>query len=123
MRYIFLLLMAVAILSCRVKKVEKDNPNAPFKVEFPNAFSINAEPPGDKFCITINKTLCADCYKAAIYNRWGEQAWESNNPDQCWNGNHYKTNLPLPAGTYFVIVTTKYNGEEFSNKGSVTLIR
>ena len=44
-------------------------------------------------------------YNIMIFNRWGEIVFESENPDEDWNGQNFNTGPECPAGTYFYMVT------------------
>ena len=57
-----------------------------------------------------------------IYNRWGQQVFESNSPDLGWDGT-YK-GIPQPVDVYgYVLEATFSNGTKTSKKGDITLIR
>jgi gliding motility-associated-like protein len=57
-----------------------------------------------------------------IFNRWGEQVFESDNPSKGWTG-MFKNN-PQPAGIYTYSLYVEYlNGFSERKKGTITLIR
>lgn len=57
-----------------------------------------------------------------IYNRWGQEIYDSNSPDFAWDGNDTKKN-PLPAGVYFYTLSFSYLGEKKEITGNLSLIR
>jgi gliding motility-associated-like protein len=66
-----------------------------------------------------------DSYRMLIFNRWGEMLYETDNPDDGWDG---KVNGRVcPIGTYFYLInfTTECDfglEKEGTRKGSVTLL-
>ena len=89
----------------------------------PNAITVN----NDNLNETLRPTL--DCpklksYNLKVYNRWGEQLWESSNKNEEWDA-IYKGE-PVQAGVYFWIVNWRgiVNGqlERFDDKGVLHVI-
>jgi hypothetical protein len=59
----------------------------------------------------------------AIWNRWGEMVFETNNPNVGWNGRYMNSAGMSPQGVYVYVVTfTGPRGEPFEFKGFVTLL-
>jgi len=57
-----------------------------------------------------------------IYNRWGQQVYQSDNPNEGWNGT-YGGNLQ-PMGVYAYTLEADFSdGRHVSKKGDITLIR
>jgi gliding motility-associated-like protein len=57
-----------------------------------------------------------------IYNRWGQLVFESNNPNQGWDGT-YRGN-PQPMDVYaYTLDANFFDGTKTSKKGDITLIR
>lgn len=85
----------------------------------PDAFSPNND--------YINETYAAKGryfkdFKMAIFNRWGELIYYSENAGEGWDGN-YKGE-PANVDTYVYVVTAKDNsGKELTKKGSLILMR
>ncbi len=94
-------------------------------VFFPNAFSPNGDQVNDGFGPVFYNIIYANMkdYTIAIYNRWGQMVFESNDPQARWNGKT-KNNGNMEAGVYYYYCkfTTPY-GEKYDQKGDVTLIR
>jgi gliding motility-associated-like protein len=86
----------------------------------PTAFSPNRDGLNDLFEIKINCLYRS--YQLALFNRYGQKIFTSNDPDQGWDGTF--ENRDADAGVYFY--TLKYvslDGKAYSRKGDVTLIR
>lgn len=86
----------------------------------PNVFSPNADFPNNEFSSNFNCSFTE--YNCMIFNRWGEKIFETNNPDDSWDGN-YRGKMS-PPGVYVYMVTYTFTGQNKTIKsGSVTLIR
>lgn len=88
-------------------------------VQVPTAFSPNGDNLNDVF---LPRAEFVNDYVFRIFDRWGNQVYETTNPEEGWDG---LTDFePLPLGVY-VWVITYTNEEEDSEllKGNVTLIR
>lgn len=91
----------------------------PQTIFIPNAFTPNGDGKNDQLC--FSGTWVTD-FHIAIFTRWGELVYESNDINQCWDG-RYKGNICLP-GVYTYHCTVKCKaGLENTFKGDVTLIR
>ena len=89
----------------------------------PNAFTPNGDGDNEGF---FGKGFLygATNFKMAIWNRWGEQVFETTDPYEEWNGRAQQTGGPSPAGVYVYRVTfVGPRGQEFEYKGFATLIR
>lgn len=84
--------------------------------------SINAEPPGDRLCISLNQKVCDTCFTAKVHNRWGEVLWETKDIGSCWMGK-LPTDSLAPTGVYFVKVITWFKGKKHEHTGNVTYLR
>ncbi len=82
--------------------------------DFPNAFSPNGDNKSDVFRIAILPIdNCQDQFESVqIYNRWGEQVFESTQRDFAWDGKDH------PAGVYFYII--QYRNSSY--KGTINLL-
>lgn len=94
------------------------------RVWLPNALTPNA----DNLNETLQPTL--DCpkletYNLKVYNRWGEQVWESSDASESWDVN-YKGKA-VQSGVYFWVAQWSgvANGlvERFADKGILHVIR
>jgi hypothetical protein len=84
--------------------------------------SINAEPPGDRLCITLNQKVCDTCFTARVHNRWGEILWETKDISKCWVGT-LPTDSLAPMGVYIVKVDVWFNEKKHRHTGNVTYVR
>ncbi|MBK7148820.1 MAG: CotH kinase family protein [Bacteroidetes bacterium] len=99
------------------------NSDTAVQVLAPTGFSPDGDGVNDFFKIFIKPDglFFAD-YNLQIYNRWGQQVFESNNQGYDWNGNF--GNKKCDIGIYTYTFTGKLtNGEEVFKKGAVTLLR
>ncbi|MCQ2273691.1 MAG: gliding motility-associated C-terminal domain-containing protein [Bacteroidales bacterium] len=85
----------------------------------PNAFSPNGDGQNDRLCFSGDFVL--DFY-LAIYSRWGEKVFETNDIHDCWDG-RYNDNWCLPGVyTYYCRVKCEAGFQNLL-KGDITLIR
>ena len=52
----------------------------------PNAFSPNLDGINDKFCTFSGEDIEILSFRLIIFDRWGNFVFESNNPENCWDG-------------------------------------
>ena len=85
----------------------------------PNTFTPNNDGQNDIFIV---RGLKVDEVYFAVYNRWGELVFETNDKTKGWDG-IYK-NKPADVGVFGWYLKVKcFNGEETFKKGNVTLVR
>ena len=85
----------------------------PGAIEMPNVFSPNGDGHNDRFVPLVYGGLPA---RMEVFNRWGQQVFETNSIAQGWSGQGY------PDGVYYYVVTRNdAAGERLS--GHVTLMR
>jgi gliding motility-associated-like protein len=88
-------------------------------IDVPNAFTPNGDGINDLLAV-----LCSDCeafQSLVIYNRWGEQVFETNDYTQGWDGNWNNESQPL--GSYAYVLSYFDGGVLAYKKGHITLIR
>ena len=92
------------------------------ELKVPNAFSPNGDDNNDLYCLQ-GWNECIESFTIAVYNRWGEKVFESNNPNFCWNGT--LRGQPLDAGVFVYIIKAKYHDQfqKIEKRGNVSLIR
>lgn len=85
----------------------------------PNTFSPNQDGLNDEFVVTV---LNLKKYQLKIYNRLGENIYQTSSIFNNWNGKH--KNQDVPVGTYYYVIfgTNIYN-QDVKYTGSLTLIR
>ncbi|MEL7425354.1 MAG: gliding motility-associated C-terminal domain-containing protein [Bacteroidota bacterium] len=63
-----------------------------------------------------------DEFYLAIYNRWGEQVFESFSQDDGWDGTFEGKALSPDVYGYYLEVSC-FGGEEYRSRGNITLLR
>jgi len=97
-----------------INEPEKDN-----LVYVPNIFSPNHDGQNDVFRVRCENI---ETLHLTVYNRWGENVFESQNKNDGWDGN-YK-GKPCSPDVYVYHATIVFeDGTETSRKGNVTLVR
>lgn len=89
----------------------------------PNAFTPNYDNQNDLFKGT-GFWYGLKAYHLTIWNRWGEQVFESSDPNEGWNGLKNNTGAPAPEGRYLYdlqYITPK--GAAVKNRDFLTLYR
>ena len=106
--------------SCVIVSVESDcKSNADYST--PNTFTPNGDGANDEFCLQGWKE-CTTTFKIAIFDRWGEKVYESEDPSFCWDGK-YNGN-PLNSAVFvFYIKAEIINAGSITKKGNITLIK
>jgi gliding motility-associated-like protein len=91
--------------------------------EVPNIFSPN----GDNINEELERIGGEEClftnYELKIFNRWGNLIWETNNPDDSWDG--LKNGDEVSDGIYYWSMSYSHLGSEAaeSKSGYVTIAR
>ena len=85
----------------------------------PNAFTPNNDGKNDELCFSGE---WIDEFHIAIFTRWGEKVYESDNMAECWDG-RFRDNWCM-AGVYVYHCRVRCaNGQVSQLKGDVTIIR
>jgi len=104
-----------------IKKVIDVKPE--IRYFLPNAFTPNNDDLNDEFKAAgvfdgINN------YSMTIWNRWGEQVFETGDPYDGWNGRKNGVGAVSPNGVYVYVANfTGPRGEPYNLKGFATLIK
>jgi gliding motility-associated-like protein len=85
----------------------------------PNAFTPNGDNINDVLRVEGRQL---EEVRLVIYNRWGEQVFESRSQEEGWDGSYRAQALPADVYGYYLEVRC-IGGERFVKKGNVTLIR
>ncbi|MCF8369898.1 MAG: gliding motility-associated C-terminal domain-containing protein [Bacteroidales bacterium] len=96
----------------------------PTGIFVPNAFSPdNGDTYNDEFEVRI---LGSDftSYDISIYNRYGDQVFATNNPEENWNGKKYNVGSELPVGVYTWVIKVLFaDGQSKIESGNISLLR
>ncbi len=85
----------------------------------PNIFSPNNDDNNDMYLV---RGKGVDQFNLAIYNRWGQLVFESNDIEQGWDGT--KDGTPLNQGVFvYKLQVIMYNNDRIEQTGNITLIR
>lgn len=85
----------------------------------PNAFTPNGD--GENDVVLVRGGNITEL-KFAIYDRWGEKVFETNDQLRGWDGN-YKGNLAEPAVYVYYLQAKCGDGQDYFKKGNITLVR
>lgn len=85
----------------------------------PNAFTPNGDNLNDVVRVEGRQL---DEVWLIIYNRWGEQIFETRSQSEGWDGSYRGEALPADVYGYYLEVRC-IGGEQFVKKGNITLIR
>ncbi len=84
----------------------------------PNYDGVNDEFMGVGFFENINQ------FEMRIFNRWGQKIFETNNPNEAWNGKENNVGQDLPAGVYvFQVRIEGPRNKDMFLRGFVTVVR
>jgi len=87
----------------------------------PNAFTPNGDATNDVFKPI---PVCpVRSYSFLIFNRWGQIVFQTNNPDDGWDGRHDGVPAPMGVFAYLVKYSFSESAAEQAKAGSVTLLR
>jgi gliding motility-associated-like protein len=87
----------------------------------PDIFSPNGtgNPENEKICVYSN---CIRLFSFIIFNRWGEQVFETTDIDACWDGTY--EGRESPSGIYaFKLYAEQIDGTIVDRKGVIKLVR
>ena len=85
----------------------------------PNALTPNGDGINDLLCFNADMVTS---FHFALFNRWGQCVYESDDPTSCWDATF--RNTPCLAGVYTYTCRIQcHNGIESILKGDITLIR
>jgi len=94
---------------------------APTLVYVPTAFTPNNDGLNDFLQIVGNGV---NKINMLIFDRWGHQVYQITSLDQRWGGNKQDGDYYLPSGVYnYIIDGIDTRGKEFTQKGSINIIR
>jgi len=93
-----------------------------FVVELPAVFTPNNDGKNDLFLPMDNSWNGITKHHISIFNRWGEQVWESENLEKGWDGK--KDGKPVTDGTYFWVLEVYYGPDDLKQalKGTLSVL-
>jgi gliding motility-associated-like protein len=112
-------LTAYNILGCFTKKCDTVVSKVVNYFDVPNAFTPNGDGKNDKVAVRGFGIVKMD-FK--IFNRWGQLVFRSTDPLQGWDGYFQGRLQPMDVYGYTLEIET-YDGQGFSKKGDITLLR
>jgi gliding motility-associated-like protein len=91
----------------------------------PNTFTPDGDEHNQEFVPTVIPGFQMFSYSMKIYNRWGEQVFESNNIDFGWDGSYGGNANQAQEGVYIWKITyhDQNSNERKELTGHVTLLR
>ena len=117
-------LTATSTYGCQDSTCERVIVEGRFTLYVPNAFTPNGDGVNDKFGPVIRGADRQD-YNFYIFDRWGEQVFESHHPEKKWDGS-IKGDVSEGKTDVYVwklVTKNKYTGDPIERTGHVTLIR
>ncbi|MBI4946085.1 MAG: gliding motility-associated C-terminal domain-containing protein [Bacteroidetes bacterium] len=99
--------------------INVDNPCGTLFI--PNAFSPNGDGENDILKIYIENN-CITNFHLVIFDRWGENVFESYIPQTGWDGT-YRGKWLDPAVFVYYLKATFTSGEKINKKGNISLMR
>ena len=111
---------ACSTTSCVLVSVDNDcKSNADYTT--PNAFTPNGDGSNDEFCLK-GWSDCTTSFHVAIFDRWGEMVYQSDDPSFCWDGKYL--GIALNSAVFvFYIKAEILNVGTVTKKGNITLIK
>jgi gliding motility-associated-like protein len=91
------------------------------RILVPNAIMVNGTPPDDEFKPVL-QFFEPDGYRLIIYNKWGEQLFESDDVSIGWKGRFNGEWVPVDTYVYLIIFKDA-TGMRNEKRGTVTVIR
>jgi gliding motility-associated-like protein len=121
---LFLLISIFAGSSYAANKVHSNSHDS-LVVIAPNIFTPNGDGVNDTWSLIIhNYGVAIIDLQATVYDRWGEQVFNTTNVKQVWSG-HSLIGKPCDDGTYFYVISyiNGATGKNETFKGFLQLAR
>lgn len=89
------------------------------ELKVPNAFSPNGDGVNDIFVVK-HKSLVK--FNAVVFNRWGQELYRWDNPDNGWDGTAH--GKEVKDGVYFIVIeAVGSDGIKYNHKGDINILR
>ena len=98
-----------------------DNFNHDYLSQIPNIFTPNGDSQNDNFKIGFIFNNCTRFKSIAVYNRWGQKVYESEDPAFEWDGNYNGKNLS--DGVYYGIIESEESENTKRDAIFISIIR
>lgn len=85
----------------------------------PTAFSPNGDGQNDLYRV---RSEVVESMRMIIYNRWGQEVYTLNSISESWDGTYRGRRLPPDVYGYYLTAVC-YDGQVFSKKGNISLLR
>ncbi|MFN5785188.1 MAG: PKD-like domain-containing protein, partial [Flavobacteriia bacterium] len=89
----------------------------------PNSFTPNDDGTNDIFLPVMNSGFDRDSYTLSIFNRWGEEVFITNDPNEGWDGTYLGVESQIGVYTWKITFGALQNEEVFERTGHVTLVK
>jgi gliding motility-associated-like protein len=108
--------------SVYVKLTSEEIPE--FEIYVPNAFSPNGDGINDNFNINYNNnSFPISHFVLHIFNRWGEEIFQSNNINQGWDGKKNGNDCPGGVYVYKIVFSVEGVAGNQERAGAVMLVK
>ncbi|MBK9272039.1 MAG: gliding motility-associated C-terminal domain-containing protein [Saprospiraceae bacterium] len=79
--------------------LEQEESGAENKIHLPNVFTPNGDRENDEFKVVFDQDAIFEPngFSLRIYNRWGKMVFESNDPDEAWDGSYQGQLAPMDS--------------------------
>lgn len=92
------------------------------QLKIPNVFTPNGDGVNECFSVAGVNPKC-DEYEIIVFNRWGLLVYKNTDGSACWDGTN-QAGADIPDGVYYYIIRIKKkSGQNFKERGTVTIIR
>jgi gliding motility-associated-like protein len=95
----------------------------PIEIRIPNIFTPNGDGVNDLFTISTNEAIRN--IELHIYDRWGNNVFDSYDKNIHWDGVRKNTNTDCESGvyTYYIYIDAFAKKERIIKEGNITLVR
>ncbi|MBK6831583.1 MAG: gliding motility-associated C-terminal domain-containing protein [Flavobacteriales bacterium] len=90
-------------------------------IYIPNGFIVGSGVAANREFKPVLGFVDVQAYTLLIINRWGQVIWETDDPDEAWDGEMNGTPCPIGVYGYFCAVTNGA-GKRVEKRGTVTLL-
>ena len=88
----------------------------------PNAFSPNGDGENEELKVYTANPLCVNEYRLAVFDRWGEKVFETQNILESWDGKRKGRTMDTQVAAYYLHIIFA-DGTEINQQGNVSLVR